>query len=333
MNFPRLFPRFLWLVFALVAVPAQEARAIGIWHRDYASAMAEARAEGKKLLIVFTGTDWIEICAKFYDEILGDPAFIETVSEKFALLKLEYPKDSVLPREEAAQKAVLRDAYRVRGFPTVVLTDAEGKPFGLNGYQPLGAREYGDQILGIDAVHEENLAAVKGAGTLPGEEKARALARAIPDLPGALVARFYRPEMEAVLAADPDDVLKLAGPFRKLIAEADYSREIQQLARQSKWSEMIAATDRHITAQALEGEALQGALLNRAGFEKRAGLDEVADATLRRIIGIDATTAPGKEAARLLAGGSGVEEGTDTAPAAEPAPAPENAPARAIPVE
>jgi thioredoxin-related protein len=312
MNSPRSFSRFLLIACGILAVSATEVRAIGIWHRDYASAMNEARTENKKLLIVFTGTDWIEICGKFYDEILGDPAFIETVSAKFALLKLEYPKDNVLPREEAAQKAVLREAYRVRGFPTVVLTDAAGRPFGLNGYQPLAPKEYGEQILAINAVHEEGLAVAKKATELSGEEKAKGLSRAIPDLPGALVARFYRPEIEAVLAADPEDSLKLAGPFRKLLAEADYSKEIQKLARESKWTEMIAVTDRHIAAQKLDGDALQGALLNRAGFERRAGKEEAATATLRQIVAIDAKSAPGEEAARFL------KSGEPPAPAAEP---------------
>lgn len=303
MNSPRFLSRFLLIACGILAVSATEARAIGIWHRDYASAMNEARTENKKLLIVFTGTDWIEICGKFYDDILGDPAFIETVSAKFALLKLEYPKDNVLPREEAAQKAVLREAYRVRGFPTVVLSDAAGRPFGLNGYQPLAPKEYGEQILGINAVHEEALEVAKKAAELSGVEKAKGLSRAIPDLPGALVVRFYRPEIEAVLAADPEDTLKLAGPFRKLLAEADFSREIQQLARESKWTEMIAVTDRHIASQKLEGESLQGALLNRAGFERRAGKTEEATATLRQIVAIDAKSAPGEEAVRLLKSG------------------------------
>jgi thioredoxin-related protein len=315
MNFPRSLSRFLLVACGILAISATEARAIGIWHRDYASAMNEARTENKKLLIVFTGTDWIEICAKFYDEILGDPAFIETVSEKFALLKLEYPKDNALPREEAAQKAVLREAYRVRGFPTVVLTDAAGRPFGLNGYQPLTPKEYGEQILGINAVHDESLEVAKKAVELSGVEKAKGLSRAIPDLPGALVARFYRPEIEAVLAADPEDSQKLAGPFRKLLAEAGYSKEIQQLARESKWTEMIAVTDRHIASQKLEGEPLQGALLNRAGFERRAGKSEAVTATLRQIVAIDAKSPPGEEAVRLLKSGEAPD------PAAEPAKA------------
>lgn len=303
MKSPRSLSHLLFVACGILAISATEVRAIGIWHRDYASAMNEARTEKKKLLIVFTGTDWIEICGKFYDEILGDPAFIDTVSAKFALLKLEYPKDSVLPREEAAQKAVLREAYRVRGFPTVVLSDAAGRPFGLNGYQPLAPKEYGEQILSINAVHDESLELVKKAAELSGAEKAKGLSRAIPDLPGALVVRFYRPEIDAVLAADPEDTLKLAGPFRKLLAEADYSREIQQLARESKWTEMIAVTDRHIASQKLEGEPLQGALLNRAGFERRAGKSEEAKTTLREIVAIDAQSAPGEEAVRLLKSG------------------------------
>ncbi len=300
MNFPRLLMLFLPLACGVSGISANGAGTIGIWHRDYASAMNEARTESKKLLIVFTGTDWIEICDKFYNEILGDPIFIETVAEEFALLKLEYPKDNVLPREEAAQKAVLRDAYRVRGFPTVVLTDTAGRPFGLNGYQPLKPREYGEQLLAINSFHEEGMALANKATELTGAEKAKGLSRAIPDLPGALVARFFRPEIEAVLAADSEDSLKLAEPFRKLLAEADYSQEIQRLARESKWSEMITATDRHIAAQRLEGEALQGALLNRAGFERRAGDAEAFPSTLHQIIAINANSPPGEEAARLL---------------------------------
>ncbi len=313
MNRPR--SAFTALLAGLIACLATgiEARAVGIWHRDYASARNEAKLEGKKLLIVFTGTDWIEICTKFYDEILGEPAFIDAVSEKFALLKLEFPKDNRLPREEAVQKALLREAYRVRGFPTVVLTDAEGRPFGVNGYQPLKPQEYAGQILAIAATHEQALAALREAESLAGLEKAEKLRAGIPDLPGALAVRFYRPEMEAILAADPEDSLKLAGPFGKLFAEMDYGREMQNLAREAKWEEAIAATDRHISEQKLEGGSLQTALLGRAAVERRAGQGEKSAATLREIIKIDPESEPGREAARLLERGQSEQDGEGTA--------------------
>ncbi|HRQ88911.1 MAG TPA: thioredoxin family protein [Bacteroidia bacterium] len=300
MNF--LSPRFLPMALAaLIAVGgAADSQAIGVWHRDYASAQAEARTEGKDILIVFTGTDWIELCAKFYDEILGEPEFIEAVSGKFALLKLEYPKDSNLPRTEYAEKAVLRDAYRVRGFPTVVLTDIAGRPFGLNGYQPATPGAYAEQILEIEKAHQESLEAIKGAERLEGVERAKQISEAIPDLPETLMARFYRKEMEAVLAADSGDALKLRKPFRKLLAEDEFAKQLQVLAKESKWTEMIALTNDHIFQQELEGTEKQIAMINRSGLEMRAGLKGSAEETLRAVVKIDPDSQPGKTAARLL---------------------------------
>lgn len=311
----RLF--FLGLLVTAMCSP-RPVLAIGVWHRDYASGLAEAKAEGKKLLVVFTGTDWIEICGKFYDEILGDPAFIEAVSARFSLVKLEFPQDNRLPRGEAAERAVLREAYRVRGFPTVILADAEGRPFGINGYQPVTAEDYAGQILAVETTHREGLAAAAKAGEAEGLEKAKALGRAIPDLPGTLLARFYRPEMEAVLAADPGDALKLRETFRGLLADAEFNRQLQLLAKEAKWEDMIALTDQHIEEQKLSGGSLQAALLNRAGFEQRAGKGGAALETLRAVIDLDKDSEPGQEAARIL--GAAVAKEPGGAPE-EPAPA------------
>lgn len=285
------------------------ARALGVWHRDYAAALSEAKADGKAMLIVFTGTDWIEICGKFYAEILSQPDFINAVSDKFALLKLEYPKDGNLPRAEAMQKAMLRDAYRIRGFPMAVLTDAEGRPFGLNGYQPITAKEYAEQVLEILATREEGLQAITSAESLSGDEKARALSQGIPDLPGALVARFYQPEMKAVLAADPEDHLGLGKAFRKLISDAEYERDLQKLASEREWGKMAERVDRQIAEQHLDGEARQAALMSRAGFEHRAGAKEKSLATLHEVVAIEAESDPAKTAAELLK--KGFPEATD----------------------
>ena len=286
---------------------------VGVWHRDYASGLAEAKAEGKDLLVVFTGTDWIEICGKFHDEILGDPGFIESVSAKFALVKLEYPKDNRLPRGELAEKTVLREAYRVRGFPTVLLTDVTGRPFGLNGYQPVGADDYAAQILGIDAARDRGVAMAEKAAALSGTERARELVKSLPDVPDPLLARFYANELRAIMNLDADDELKVRGRFEEILAEEAYEREMQRLARRSDWDGMIVLTDRHIGNRKLRGEALQTALLNRAGIERRAGKLTEAEATLREIVAVDPASETGKEAQRLLESSKGA--GTDgTAP-------------------
>lgn len=259
-----------------------------VWYRDYASAARAAQTEGKKLLIVYTGTDWIEICQKFHDEILTQPSFIGALSGRFVLLKLEYPEDDVIPREEAAEKIFLREAYMVRGYPSIVLTEAGGRPFGLNGYQALGPSEYAAQIRLADAAHEACLTASQQSEPLEGVAKAKRLRLAIPDLPGALMARYYRREMEAILRSDPDDSLGVKDTFVKLISEADYGKKMQQLRGEAKWGEMVEVTEKFIGENKLRGEALQRALFNQATLYRRMEDEKGERLALEKIVSIDA---------------------------------------------
>lgn len=289
------------ILFGIVTFPGDvKAAEVPIWHRDYATAAVEAKSKGKAMFVVFTGTEWIDLCRKFHDEILSQPAFMDAVSSHFVLLKLEYPKDNQLPREEAAQKALLKDAYRVKGFPTVVMTDADGRPFGLNGYQPVTPEVYAAQIASIYAVHALSLAALKEAESLNGVAKSKRLIQGIPDLPGNLAARYYRKEMEMIMAGDPDDTLAVAARYSRLIADVEYSRLMQELSRESKWGEMVSLTDRYILENKLEGEVLQKALLNKAGVQQRQENMAGAIATLEKIIGIEAKSQLGTAAQSQL---------------------------------
>lgn len=283
------------------------AQEVAVWHRDFPAAVNEAKAKGKKLLIVFTGTDWIEICQKFHDEILAQPAFIDAVSGRFTLLKLEFPKDNMMPREEAAQKNFLREAYRVRGYPTVILAEADGRPFGINGYQPILPEEYATQIRKIDAAHEAGLAAMQEAGTLEGLEKAKCLRRAIPDLPGTLTVRYYRGEMEEILANDPENALEVRDSFSKLLSEADYGRKMQELGKESKWAEMVTATEAFIEENKLEGEALQRALFNQAALHRRMEERDREKAVLQKIVTIDPESEAAQAATEQLEKGAVAE--------------------------
>ncbi len=311
-------PRLLLLAFASVFFSASTVSGAddpAIWQKDYASAVKAAREEEKKLLIVFTGTDWIDICRKFHDEILVQPTFLAALSGRFILLKLEFPKDGVMPREEAAEKNFLREAYQVRGYPSIVLTEAGGRPFGLNGYQEIGPAEYASQIHTIDAAHEACLAAFEEAGSLEGVPRAERLRRAIPDLPGALMARYYRREMEGVLRNDPDDSLQLRDTFVKLLAEEDYGKTMHRLGREAKWAEMVEVTERYIVENELRGEELQRALFNQAVLHRRMEDSERERAVLEKIVSIQADSEVALAAKERLEKGGDQEDG-----ASPPAP-------------
>jgi len=298
---------------SLVSVPARAAD-VAVWHGDYPTALQEAKTEGKDLMIVFTGTDWIDICGKFYQDILGQPAFMEAVAPHFTLLKLEYPKSGKLPKEEAAQKSFLRAVYQAKGFPTVVLTDVEARPFGVNGFQPLPPAEYAAQILGIAEAHQARRALASEAGSLVGLERAKKLVESIPELPGILTARFYRREMGDILAADPENTLGLKETYLRMIADADYSARLQVLTASSKWKEMIQLTDSYILEGKLEGEVLQRALMNKATVQRQ--LDDAVGyvSTLREVMKISVETETGATAKEQL---ENISKGTSPSQAPE----------------
>ncbi|MAS94303.1 MAG: hypothetical protein CMO55_13985 [Verrucomicrobiales bacterium] len=270
------------------------------WHDDYQSGVEQARKEGKDLLLVFTATSWIEICEEFYKEILRQPDFMQPVSEKFVLIKLEYPKDGKLQKEEAFQKSLLRDAYRVNGFPTVVFTDAEGRPFGMNGYMPVTPAEYAEVALAIKDSHKKTLESREAAGNLSGIERAKKLIESVPHLPGNFAARYYKEILEEVVELDPENTLGHTEKFRKLLADAEYATKMQVLAKDVQWQKMIDLSDQYIEDFGLEGTEKQKVLMNKAGVQKQQNNAVGMIQTLVEIVKIDETSPLGLQAQQRL---------------------------------
>lgn len=292
----RILQVLILLIISIALAPAQEKTE---WTEDYKVAVEVARAQDKSILLLFTG-DWIPLCQKFEESILKTETFTEEVSEHFVLVKLNYPEDNTLPAEIAAQNQLLKDAYRVRGFPAIVLTDDEGRPFGLNGFQPITPEAYVEQILSMNEQGKEKEVARAEAGNLEGIAKAEKLIEGIPDLPGSMAARYYENEMKEVVAADPEDSLGKTEFFQTLLNDASYSKSMHLLAKESKWDQMIELTDSYISEGSLSGGALQKALLNKSSVQERVGALRGRVESLLQVVDIDADSPHGQEAQRQL---------------------------------
>lgn len=275
-------------------------RSADTWVTDYSSAVETAKREGKDLLLVFTGTEWIEMCRLFERDILNQPVFMETAGTRFVLVKLDFPPEKEVGKPVPKELMLLRDAYRVKGFPTLVMTDAEGSPFAINGYQPIAAAAYAKAIEDISKAQEIAVANRKRAEGESGLDKARTLVMSIPQLPGSMAARYYRPELEAVITADPGDTLGHTKTYQRFIADADYSAAMQKLGENVEWQKMVELTDAYIKVGQLEGAVLQKALLNKAGVQRRQGNAEGLAATLLEIVAVDGNTVYGAEAQQQL---------------------------------
>ncbi len=298
-SFQRLACWLFALSSASLFLQAQEAEP-PVWHSRYQPAVDAANAEGKSIMVVFTGSEWIDICKKFEADILSQKVFTDAVRKKYVLLKLEYPEDNRLSAELAKEYQLLKDAYRVRGFPTVLVTDQKGLPFGMNGYQPIPAERYAQVMLALHKGREIRDAAMSKAANQTGVDRAKTLVDAIPDLPGTLSARYYRKVIEEVIALDPEDETGYQKAFQRQLADVDYSSLMQRLGADVQYAAMLDATDKYIQEQDLKGELLQKALLNKLGVQQKQRDIKAMIETLLSIVQVDSKSHFGQSAQKML---------------------------------
>jgi len=171
--------------------PAQEApKTEHRWLADFDAAVAAAKAEGKDLLVDFTGSDWCGWCIKLDDEVFKHDEFYNEASKHFVLVALDFPNDPEIKAKVPNPKRneELQEKYEVQGFPTILLMNADGEVYGSTGYRPGGAQKYVDFVGTLANSGKALLAAGK---TLPAayetaEDKTKVVREAIALLGGAV---------------------------------------------------------------------------------------------------------------------------------------------------
>ncbi|MDA7888735.1 thioredoxin family protein, partial [Akkermansiaceae bacterium] len=150
------------------------------WTHDFEAAKAQAKKEGKDLLIDFTGSDWCGWCIKLNEEVFQHDPFKKGVADKFVLVELDYPQDkSKLDEATIKQNEELQKVYEPQGFPTILLTDASGKPYAQTGYQKGGPEAYVKHLDELRGKKKEIADGFAAADALKGVEKAAALVKTL----------------------------------------------------------------------------------------------------------------------------------------------------------
>lgn len=116
------------------------------WISDFEAAKEQAKKENKALLVDFTGSDWCPPCKKLHQEIFSKSSFIKGAQKDFVLVELDFPRKAKISDKLKKQNEKLAKKYKVRGFPTVLLMDANGKVFKTTSYQVGGVAPYLEMI-------------------------------------------------------------------------------------------------------------------------------------------------------------------------------------------
>jgi protein disulfide-isomerase len=113
------------------------------WQTDFSTALEKAGREKKLVLLNFTGSDWCSWCHRLEADVFSKSGFKAYASKRLVLVKVDFPRKTRLPLAEAAQNARLQQQFGVRGFPTIVVVDANGtKKFQVKGYVPGGPNAF-----------------------------------------------------------------------------------------------------------------------------------------------------------------------------------------------
>lgn len=139
------------LCLAMFSVHAQDAagkaadadNAAGLqWLEDFTDAKATAAEKELPIMMYFTGSDWCGWCVKLHNEVFDQKAFQDYANKELVLMKIDFPRKTKQSQELQDKNRQLSQEFKVRGFPTVYLVDAQGKVLGRTGYKPGGAEEY-----------------------------------------------------------------------------------------------------------------------------------------------------------------------------------------------
>lgn len=117
-----------------------------VWTTDLDAALARAKAEQRKVFLFFTGSDWCSWCQRLDGEILSKPEFVQYASTSLVLVVADFPREVAQSKELQAHNRRLVKRFKVDGFPTVVVLDADGKAIGRIGYREGGPKPFIDAI-------------------------------------------------------------------------------------------------------------------------------------------------------------------------------------------
>ena len=115
------------------------------WRTDWDIARVEAEQANKKLILVFSGSDWCIPCIKLEKEIWESSSFTQYAEQYYVIFRADFPKRKKNKLPEMIQKLNdrLASKYNSKGyFPLVVVLDAKGKVKGQLGYEKLTPEAY-----------------------------------------------------------------------------------------------------------------------------------------------------------------------------------------------
>jgi len=106
-------------------------------------ALKSAKANNKSVFMVCSGSDWCGWCKRLEQEVLSSEVFRAKMAGGYELVYIDMPQDKTLLSDWAREhNQAVCEEYKVPGFPSCFILDADGKVLSRLGYEKGGADNY-----------------------------------------------------------------------------------------------------------------------------------------------------------------------------------------------
>jgi thioredoxin-related protein len=137
----RLLTRFTGAL-AVLALSTSLAFAKTGWSENYETSLSQGKSEKKLVLLDFTGSDWCGWCIKLDKEVFSTPEFKTYAKENLVLVELDFPQQKPQTAKIKQQNEKLQEEFKIKGYPTVIVLNSEGKKVGELGYMEGGPKAF-----------------------------------------------------------------------------------------------------------------------------------------------------------------------------------------------
>jgi thiol-disulfide isomerase/thioredoxin len=214
----------------LLIPPEPESMKTGKWLTILSDAKELAAAQGKDILLDFTGSDWCGYCIQLDQEVFSDPEFTAYATKNLVLVELDFPKFKTLSVAQRKHNAELEAKYEVQGFPTLVMLDAAGRKIGKFGYEPGGFEVFQAKFNEARDGRVARDAAFDAAKTLTGIERAKKIDEGLNAIADINIDD-YRSQVEEVAQLDADNAGGVGKKWRDRLSFAEMIERVRELEK------------------------------------------------------------------------------------------------------
>lgn len=140
--------RFLAFLILFATLSGVQAAHEG-WLTDFDTAKKQAKAESKRIVMLFTGSDWCPNCQSWEKNVFTQPEFKDFAKTNLVLLVVDFPERKKLPRAQERKNEALKDKFKAGEYPAAHILDSNAKQIGVIKWEEGGLPVFMEKLAAL----------------------------------------------------------------------------------------------------------------------------------------------------------------------------------------